>query len=167
MSQLFSQLGIDWRLLISQAVNFLLLLAILRFAVYKPLLELLRKRKERIEEGLTKADEADRRLGEIEEIGKGKIKEAENSALQILKKVEGDAKELESRLIAEAKRKETAELKNAEAALRAQEEASRRATEQEAASFVKAAIAKTVELAPGAIDDALIAQAVKQAKQSK
>lgn len=167
MSQLFSQLGIDWHLLLSQAVNFLLLLVILRFVVYKPLLNLLHKRRERIEEGLTKADEADKRLGEVDRIGKEKIREAENAALQILKKTETDAKDLEAKLIAEAKRKEEAELKSAGFALRAQEEASRKAVEQEAAAFVRTAIAKTVELAPDAIDETLIAKAVREARQSR
>jgi len=167
MSQLFSQLGIDWHLLLSQAVNFLLLLAILRFVVYKPLLTLLHKRRERIEEGLTKADEADKRLGEVDRIGKEKIREAENSALRILKKTEIDAKDLEARLITEAKRKEDAELKNAEFALRAQEEASRKAIEQEAAAFIRAAIAKTVELSPNAIDEKLIAKAVEEVRRGQ
>ena len=163
MSQLFSQLGIDWHLLLSQAVNFLLLLIILRILVYGPLLKLLRKRKERIEEGLVKADEADKRLLEVEEIGKGKVKDAERTALQILKKTELDAKELEEKLIAEAKRKEAMELKNAAAALRVQEEASRRAMEKEAAALVRAALVRTVEISPDAIDEALVAKAVKEA----
>jgi hypothetical protein len=38
--------------------------------------------------------------------------------------------------------------------------------EVEAAAFVRRAIAKTVELSPDKIDDALIAKAVKEAKQS-
>ena len=166
MSQLFSQLGIDWHLLISQAVNFLLLLIILRLVAYKPLLELLHKRRAKIEEGLMKADEADKRLKEVDQIGREKIKEAESSALQILKRTESDAKDLEAKLLAEAKRKEELAMKNAEASLRAQEEASRRATEQEAAAFVRAAIIKTVELSPSAIDDALITKAVKEARQA-
>ncbi len=165
MSQLFSQLGIDWHLLLSQAVNFLLLLVILRLIVYKPLLELLHKRREKIEEGLMKAEEADKRLQEVDEIGREKIKEAENSAIQILKKTESDAKELEAKLVAEAKKREITELKNAESALRAQEEASRRAMEKEAAALVRAALVKTVELSPNLIDDALIARAVQEAKQ--
>lgn len=166
MSQLFSQLGIDWRLLLSQAVNFFLLLVVLRLFVYQPLLKLLRDRRARIEEGLTKADEADRRLLEVDEIGKGKIKEAEAQALGILKKTESDAKALEMRMLAEAKRKEADELKAKEAMLRAAEEASRHETEQSAAALVRRAIVRTVELSPEKIDDALIAQAVKEAKQA-
>jgi len=165
MQQLFDQLGIDWRLLLSQAVNFFLLLVVLRLFVYKPLLKLLHDRRARIEEGLTKADEADRRLGEVEEIGKGKIKDAEMQAVGILKKTEGDAKTLEAKMLADAKRKEADEMKAMEATLREKEEASRRETEKEAAAFVRRAIVKTVEMAPENIDDALIARAVEEAKQ--
>ena len=163
MSQLFSQLGIDWHLLLSQAVNFLLLLILLRIFAYKPLLKLLKKRREKIEEGIAKADEADRRLLEVDEIGKGKIKEAENASIQILKKTEQDAKALEEKLVAEAKKKEASELKNAAAALRVQEETSRRAMEKEATALIKSAIVKTVELSPDAIDEALVARAAKEA----
>jgi F-type H+-transporting ATPase subunit b len=166
MSQLFSQLGIDWRLLLSQAVNFLLLLVILRIFVYKPLLKLLHDRRAKIEEGLMKAKMADERLHEVDEIGKGKIKEAEATAVGILKKTEVDAKTLEAKLLAEANRKEAEAVKNTEAILRAKEEESRRAMEKEAMVLVRQAIVKTVELSPSAIDDALISRAVKEARAS-
>jgi F-type H+-transporting ATPase subunit b len=164
MSQLISQLGISWQLLLSQAVNFFLVLIVLRIFVYKPLLQLLHDRKNRIEEGLTKADEADRRLLEVGEMNRGKIKETEMQAIGILKRTEADAKTLEAKLMAEIKRKEAAELANAQVLLRAQEEASRRATEKEAVSLVRQAIARTVELSPEKIDDALIAKAIAAAK---
>ena len=166
MSQLFSQLGIDWHLLLSQVVNFLILLVVLRLVAYKPLLKILHKRRETIEEGLTKAKEADVRLRDIEEIGKVKVKEAEAQSLRILKKTESDAKVLEANLLAEANRKTAEERKNAEAALRAEEEASRRAMEQEAAALVKAAIIKTVELSPTAVDEALIQRAIKGVREN-
>ncbi len=166
MQQLLSQLGIDWRLLIAQAVNFFVLLVVLLLYVYQPLLKLMRERGQRIEDGVMKADEADRRLLEIEEIGKEKIKAAEHEALGVIKKAEADGKTLEARLLAEARQKEEAALKNTEALLRAREEESRRALEKEAASFVRRAIAKTVDLAPETIDNALIAKAVEEAKQT-
>ena len=162
MAQLFSQLGIDWHLLLSQAVNFFLVFVVLRLFVYKPLLALLHERKHKIEEGLTKADEAGKRLKEVEEIGKGKIRAAEENALLLMRKKETEVKEMEVALIAEAKRKETEALKTTEALLRAREEESRRATEKEAVAFIKRAIAKTVELSPEKIDDALIAKAVRE-----
>lgn len=166
MGELVGQLGINWEFLISQLVNFALLLILLRIFVYKPVLKLLRDRREKIEGGLLKAEEADRRLHEVEVLGKEKIKEAETHALGIMKKTETDAKELEAKLLAAAKQHEQEAMKSAEVRLRAQEEESRRATEREAAQFVRAAIEKTVELSPSAIDDALIARAVQEVKRS-
>lgn len=164
MEQLVSQLGINGDLLLSQAVNFALLLIVLRIFVYKPVLKLLHDRRAKIEGGLVKAEEAERRLHEVDEIGKGKIKEAEHEAMAMLKRTESEAKTLEEKLLAEAKRKEDEAVKVTAVRLRAQEEESRRALEKEAAVLVRQAIVKTVELAPSAIDDALIARAIKEAE---
>lgn len=163
MQQLVQQLGIDWRLLLSQAVNFALLLIVLRLYVYKPLLKIMHDRKLRIEEGLTKADEADRRLAETEEMRRQKMKEADAQAIALLKKTEDEAKLMEARLLAEAKRKEAEAMKSMDETLRAKEDESRRMMEQEAAALVKASIIKTVELSPSMVDDALVARAVKEA----
>jgi F-type H+-transporting ATPase subunit b len=165
MEQLVSQLGINWELLLSQVVNFTLLLIVLRIFVYKPLLKLLHDRRDKIEGGLVKAEEAEKRLHEVDEIGKGKIKEAEHEAMGILKRTETEAKTLEEKLLAEVKRKENDAVNATAVRLRTQEEESRRAMEKEAAALVRQAIVKTVELAPNAIDDALIARAVKEAQR--
>jgi F-type H+-transporting ATPase subunit b len=163
VSQLLSQLGIDWHLLIAQAVNFFLLLVVLRKFVYQPLLTMLHDRRHAIEEGVVKAQEADRRLHEADAVGRAKIKEAESQAVLLLKQKEVEAKELEAKLLAEAKQKEARELMQAEAMLRAREEESRRALGKEAAGLVRRAIARTVELAPEKIDEALITQAINEA----
>lgn len=163
MQQLLDNLGINWALLLSQAFNFLLLLLVLRIFVYKPVLKLLRDRRDKIEGGLAKAAEAERRLHEVDAIGAGKIKEAEHEAINILKRTEAEAKTVEEKLLAEAKRREEEAVRSAAARLRAQEEESRRAVEKEAAALVRSAIVRTVELAPEKIDDALIAKAVNEA----
>lgn len=120
-------------------------------------------RRTRIEEGLLKTKEADRRLHAVDEISKEKIKAAEHAAVQVLQKVEQDAKVLEAKLLAEARRKEEEEMRSAEATRLAKEAEAKRAIEAEAAALVRRAIAKTVELKPEAIDEALIARAVKEA----
>ena len=167
MSQLFRQLGIDWHLLLSQAVNFFLVFVVLRVFVYKPLLTLLHERRHKIEEGLTKADEAEKRLKEVDEINKGKIKATQDEAILMMKKKEVEVKVMEAALIAEAKKKEMEAIKNTEALLRAKEEESRRATEKEAAALVRRAIVRTVELSPEKIDDAHIAKAVAETANPK
>lgn len=162
MSEFVNQLGIDWRLLLSQAVNFFLLLIVLRLFVYKPLLALMRERKSKIEEGLAKAEEAGRRLDEINIIGKEKIKEAEEEGLRIIRKTEKDAKDLEIILLSQAKEKETALLKNADLIAKAKQEEAREAARQEAVAFVKSAIIKTVEFSPDKVDEELIKRAVAE-----
>lgn len=167
MSQLLSQLGIDWRLLIAQAVNFFLLLVILRLFVYKPLIGMMHERRKKIEEGIAKAEEADERLKEVNHIGIEKIKEAEATAMGILKKTELDAKALEASLLAKAKERESAAMASAEERIRGRETDADRAMTAEAAMLIKSAVARLVELSPEKIDDALVARAVKEVSVSR
>ena len=161
MSDLIHKLGIDWKLLSSQAVNFLILLFVLRKFAYKPLLKILEKRRGGIEEGLAKATEADRRLKEANEAKKEKIKEGERESLEMLRRTEEQARETESKLLDAAHRKEAEVLKNAEVvALARQKEAEGRLRE-EAVALVKAAIVKTVELDPEAVDEKLIKKSLE------
>lgn len=157
-----TQLGIDWKLLLSQAVNFLLLLIILRLFVYKPILNILKKRQEKIEEGLAKAKEADVRLKEVDIIAKKKLKEADGVAILTIRKTEEKAKELESELFEKAKNKEAALLKKTADEVASQKEQAQREIKKEAVELIKKALAKTVELAPEKIDEALISKAIEQ-----
>lgn len=166
MSALINNLGIDWKLLLSQAVNFALLLIVLRFTIYKPLLDMMRKRRERIEEGLTKAEEADRRLKEVTEIQKEKIKEAEVHGLTIVKFAQAQGEEERVKILVAAKAEEETMIKIAEEKIRAKAEESERRVQSEAAQLVKAILVKTVDLDPKKIDDALIERATKEAKMS-
>jgi len=167
MQELFSQLGIDWRLFLSQAANFLILLAVLRFFAYKPLLKLLKDRRQKIEEGLRKSDEADRRLGEVNQMAKDRLKDADREALGILRETEEKAKKLEAELLAQAKAKEEEAMRSTELIIKAKEEEAKRTMRSEAAALVKAALVKAAELDPKKIDDALVEQAVKAANANK
>jgi F-type H+-transporting ATPase subunit b len=162
MSQLLSQLGIDWKLLIAQAVNFFLLLLILRLYVYGPLMAMLRERREKIEEGLAKAKEADERLQDINHMAVEKIKHAEAEGVKIIAQVELEAKEHEAALLAKAKEREAAAMKAADERASARDAEAHRALEAEAALLIKQAIVRTVELSPSSIDDALIEKALKE-----
>ena len=62
MSELFAAFGVNWKLLLVQAVNFGALLFILRYFLYDRILKILDERRERIAEGVKKAEEADARL---------------------------------------------------------------------------------------------------------
>jgi F-type H+-transporting ATPase subunit b len=166
-NELLFQLGINWKLFLSQAFNFAILLAALTLLVYKPLIRMLDDRSKKIEEGLQKAEEADTRLKEIDDIGKEKIKEAEQKGIEIIKETEQKAKVLDKEIQdkAEQKQKEINDLLR-QNFLKQQEEANSKILAQ-AGELVKKAIVKTVELKPESIDDALIKKAVDQLKHEK
>ena len=104
MSDILSQLGIDWKLFLSQLINFALILIVLTLFVYKPVLKIIKQRNAKIKEGLDKAEEANVRLKEVDEIGKQKIKEAENTSINIIKTTEKKAKDLEQEAIKRRRR---------------------------------------------------------------
>ena len=66
MSQVLSVFGIDWRLLLINAVNFGLVLVALRYFLYAPVMRMLETRREKLAQGVRDADNAARSLSEIE-----------------------------------------------------------------------------------------------------
>ena len=164
---LLEQLGINWKLFLSQAVNFFILLGVLTFFVYKPLINIIKKRQNTIKEGLQKAEEADIRLKEVDNIAKDKIKSAEQESIDMIKKTEEKAKVLADDLQkqTEEKQKKAMELIK-QNALRAQEEANKEILSK-AGDLVKKAIIKTVGLDSHKIDEALIKQAIESVKHEK
>ncbi|MCX6721616.1 MAG: hypothetical protein NTY04_00250 [Candidatus Staskawiczbacteria bacterium] len=98
MNEFVSQFGLDWKLFLSQLVNFALILIVLKFFVYNPVIKILKEKNKKIKEGLDKAEEAGVRLKEIDVIGKTKIKEAETTSINMIRDTEHRAKVLEQEL---------------------------------------------------------------------
>lgn len=164
MGDLLLKLGIDGKLLLAQAANFLILLFLLKKFAYGPLVRTMKERRARIEEGLSKAEEADTRLEEANVTAKDKIKEAETQGLAIVKATEDKAKRLEAELLLEAHKKEAAVLENADRVAKAKEAEAGAALQKEAAGLIRQAIAKAVALSPDQVDEALVRQAVEAMK---
>jgi F-type H+-transporting ATPase subunit b len=78
------ELGLDLRLLLSQAVNFVLIAIILHRLLYKPLLANLEARARHVQESMQKAAEADRLLAEAEARYKAEIERAHREAHEIV-----------------------------------------------------------------------------------
>lgn len=55
--ELLQKLGVDWKLLLAQIVNFTILLAVLTFFVYRPLLRIIDERRERIRKSMEDAEQ--------------------------------------------------------------------------------------------------------------
>jgi len=85
MSEIFEKLGIDARLLIAQIVNFVLLLIILQYVAYKPILKMLKERTEKIDKSLRQAQKIEEELKNTEETKLSEIKKAKEEAQRIIK----------------------------------------------------------------------------------
>jgi F-type H+-transporting ATPase subunit b len=102
LGQIFSSLGISPSLLISQIVNFVLMSVLLYVLLYRPILNFLHKRQERIARSMADADAArenaakaqeeyDKRMGEAQRKGQEIIAQAVQTAEQRRVEIEAEA----------------------------------------------------------------------------
>lgn len=90
MAELIHKLGIDWRLLVAQIINFLILFFVLKKFLYRPILEVLEKRRERVEKSLSNAERLESEITKVGEMREEIIRKANQKANEIL----GEAREL-------------------------------------------------------------------------
>lgn len=102
--EIFESLGVNWKILLGQIINFLLILYLVKRFALKPFLRILKERKEKIEEGVEKANEAERRIKMLEE-ERGKILgESQEKAGLILRKGEERGREKEEEILMAAEK---------------------------------------------------------------
>jgi len=167
MEELIQALGIDWKLLIAQAFNFALVLIVLRLFVYDKILKVLRERKKKIEDGIIKSEEAEKRLKEIEGLKLEKIKEAEKEAKELFLKSEKKARETEEQMLLRAKEKESEILAQAEIISQNKIKESETVAYQNLKNLLKASMLQLLNFKPEAIDEVLISEAVESLKKQK
>lgn len=85
MLEIFEKLGLDYKLIIAQSVNFVLLLLILQRLAYKPILKVLQDRSDKIEKSLEQAKKIEEELKNTEETKLIEIKKAKKEAEIIIK----------------------------------------------------------------------------------
>lgn len=94
MSELITSLGINYYNLIFQIINFSIIFAVIYIFFSKPLNQIIEERKNKIEEGLKKREEAEKLIKEVRELADKIIQEAEQKKLEILKQTEEEQVEL-------------------------------------------------------------------------
>jgi F-type H+-transporting ATPase subunit b len=104
MAEAFDALGINLPQLIAQIANFFVLLLILRFTLYKPILRMLDQRRERIAEGLNAAEnarveaaDAQRRIQEQLDQARREGQEIVGQAQNVATRIQAEAREQASR----------------------------------------------------------------------
>lgn len=134
--ELLNKLGIDWRLLIAQLINFCLVLLVLYKFLYKPLLKILAERESKIKNSLTQVDQIEKRLKETEKEAEGFILSAKKQAQEILAETEKLALERRTEQLAKTKQETEKIIQDAKVTIQHEKETMIQSAKDELAGLV-------------------------------
>src|SRR3989338_6548649 len=162
MEELIIKLGIDWKLLIAQIINFGLLIFLLYKFTYGPIIKFLEVRSKKIAEGILNAEEMEKRKQEIEKIGKEKAQEKAN---ELLKKSKELAEKEHTKVILEAQDKVKKVIAEAKANIVTEKELAIAEAKTELGGLVLIAIKKVLgKNIDAGIDKDIIEESIKELK---
>lgn len=102
MNQLLDAFGIDWKLLIAQAVNFGIVLVALWYFLYAPVMKTLEERRKVVAKGVADAEDASTQLAEAGSEVSRRLAKADTEAQDITQRAKAAAIEEKSALLKEA-----------------------------------------------------------------
>lgn len=144
MEEIAHSLGIEWKLLIAQMINFGILAFILFKLIYKPLLKILDERAAMVKDAEEKSSSIEARLQEIKELEEKVLNEARLASATLLKDTEVSAGALKLKLEASAHAHAEKIVKEAEERLLAEQSKKDAEIRKEILSVVATAIESTV-----------------------
>ncbi len=165
MSELLSKLGIDWRLLIAQIINFCILLFILYRFLYKPVIAFLERRRATIEKSLEDAKKIEEAVARAAADGEAKIMAARKEAGRILEEANARAEALREEKLLLTRKDVDKLIEQGKTQLSEEREAVLREIRNEAAELVAGAVAAVLKDVPHEkIDKTLVQEALKKVK---
>ena len=144
MSELVHNLGIDWKVLVAQVVNFAILLFLLRKFAYRPILKILNDRREKIEEAIKRSRTVDEKLADIEKLKQQVLKEARVESSVIIKEAQKAAAGVRDEMLAQAHQKAAHLILDAEKKIEVTQRKMHEEMKEDIAGVVLAAVEKTV-----------------------
>lgn len=142
MEELFSTFGIDWKLIIAQAVNFGVLFVALWLLLYKPVMKTLDERAKKIAQGVEDAERATEKLaGADQEVAK-LVAGADEKASGIVANARTVAKEEASTILKSAEERAAKMAEDADARAKEVSAKALRESEKEIARLAILAAAK-------------------------
>ena len=168
LSELIKHFGIDWKLLLAQAVNFFILFFLLKKFAYQPILKMLKRRREDIEKGVKFSQEVKEKMEKIEEFKEKTLNTANTQALVIVNRAEEIGKIRKDEIIQEANKKVETIVTDAKKII--EEEKSKMGDEiyKNAQMLIKLGLEKVIGKMPaGERDKNLIEEALKELKGVK
>lgn len=114
VSDLANQFGVEGPILLAQIVNFLIVMFLLYWFGFKPVLATMNERQQEIQAGLDRAEEMKQKLAEAEEKQKEMLKEASRKAKKTVEDARQAAREYEEKQTHEANERAAALVTKAE-----------------------------------------------------
>ncbi len=102
--ELLSKLGIDWKLLIAQIVNFAILVGVLSYFIYKPLLNLLDARRERVRKAMEEAKRIEEQTKELTTFRTEQLRKIDSECAMFLERTKKQAEEMKGEMLTAAKK---------------------------------------------------------------
>lgn len=115
-------LGIDWQVLISQGIAFLILFGALFFVAYKPILKMLDERSNRIKESLEQAEAVKEQSLRAEEEVRKQLQAANQQGQEIIARATQSSDEIRAKAQELAKRDAEALIERARQAIKAEQD---------------------------------------------
>lgn len=142
--ELFEKLGIDWRLLIAQIVNFLILMGALTYFLYKPLVAMLEKRRAKIAESLENAERIGKDMKRVETESARLIGAARAEAQRVVDQAHAQAEKLREETLVNTRSEVAAIIAQSKLQIEAERDQLMRAVRASAAELVTAAAEKVI-----------------------
>lgn len=102
--ELLAKLGVDWKLLLAQIVNFAILAGVLGFFVYRPLLNLLDARRERVRKAMEGAQRIEEQTKKLEEHRQKELQKIDQEIGVMLEQGRHEVERVRQELILSAQR---------------------------------------------------------------
>lgn len=148
MQELVHNFGVDWRLLLAQAVNFGVLAFLLAKFAYRPILNILKKRRDEIERGVRFTKNAEETLGRADRMSEEKLIAAQQEALAIVTVAEETARVRKEEIAAEAMLKSEAIMADARRVIAQEKAKMSEAAYADAEGLVRSGIARVLGKMP-------------------
>ena len=145
MDSFISTFHIDWKIIIAQAINFVIVLFILYFLAVKPLKKMMKERSEKIEKGISDAKNNAELVLNTQKEYENVIAKAKTEANQIFQDGRKDAEKKKAEMMEEAKKDVEKMIENGKKTLEAEKTKMIEEAKGEIVSLVVSATEKLLE----------------------
>ncbi|MCL5795107.1 MAG: F0F1 ATP synthase subunit B [Patescibacteria group bacterium] len=138
-------LGINWKLLISQAINFLILFGILSWLLYKPVLKLLSDREKKIKDASELAEKTKLDSEKLNQEMAAKLDKAKKEAREIIANSQELAKKESQNIISSAKKESEGIINKSQKQIEIEHEQLKKELRKEIISLTVATVSKILD----------------------